>query len=76
MKELLLFEIIFLFIKYPMLFIITLLCGLFIYLIIRNYDKKENNIKENNIKEFVKPINVSKSTQTNPIKSDINYILN
>ena len=54
-----------------MVFIITLLCGLFIYLIIRNYDKKENNIKE-----IVKPINVSKSTQTNPIKSDINYILN
>ena len=71
MKELLLFEIIILFIKYPMIFIITLLCGLFIYLTIRNYDKKENNIKD-----IVHPIYVSKSTQTNPIKSGVNYILN
>ena len=72
MKELLLFEIIILFIKYPPIFITSLLCGIiFIYLTIKINDKKDNNIKKK-----VVPIYVSKSTQTEPIKSSINYILN
>lgn len=72
MKELLLFNIIILFIKYPLIFITSILCGIIIiYLTIIIYDKKDNNIKEG-----VDPIYVSKSTQTEPTKSSINYILN
>ena len=71
MKELLLFNIIILFIKYPLIFITSILCGiLFIYLI------NSNDEKNSNIEEKVEITCISKSTQTEPTKSSINYILN
>jgi hypothetical protein len=71
MEEFLLFNIIILFIKYPLIFATSILCGtLFIYLI------NSNDEKNSNIEKKVEITSISKSTQTEPTKSSINYILN